>query len=1069
MFSHRLLILAISAASAASVTAVTLAPGDSAPPEKRAYVVATAHLDTQWLWTIQDTIAKYIPSTLNVNFGFFDKYPDYVFSFEGAFRYRLMEEYYPEEFERLKKYVADGRWRVSGGFWDAPDVNVPSPESLIRHTLYGNGYFREKFGKESLDVFLPDCFGFGYALPTIAAHCGLKGFSTQKLSWGSSVGTPFAIGRWEGVDGSSVVATLAPGPYGNSIGKDFQNDAGALKDADTLGAKSGVYAVYRYHGTGDTGGGPSEHSVANLEASIHAQGPLKVLSAGSDQIYRDLTPQQVAKLPSFKGEMLMTAHGTGCYTSQAAMKRWNRKNELLGDAAERAAVAAELMGGDAYPREKLAEGWKGFLWHQFHDDLTGTSIPQAYEFSWNDEVLSLNRFAQVLSRSVKQLSAQMDTRAKGVPLTVFNPVAAPRQDAVEATVRFKDAQPQHVRVYGPDGREVPSQVVGRASSYLSIVFVAKMAGAGTAIYDVRPSETPCTIKTGLSVQERSLENARYRVKLNADGDVASVFDKSLRRELLKAPIRLQMLDDVSPHWAAWEVLYDAVSSKPREYVGAPTSVKVVESGPARVALELTRPAGYSTVVQQIRLDAGEGARLEFDDQVRWLSKGTLLKAAFPLTCANPNATYDLGIGTVERGNNRPEKYEVVAQQWADLTATDGRYGAAVLSESKYGWDKPTDDTLRLTLLHTANGKGGWGFQETNDLGSHHYQYALMGHSGDWRRGVQAQAERLNRPMVAFQTLPHEGPLGKSVPISTVGSPQVGVHALKRAEASDEIVVRLYENWGRPAKGARVALPGEILAVRELNGAEEPLPDSPRGVRVAGSTLRVDMKPYRPRTFGVRLAGPVLKSVAPTSAPVALAYDLDAVSLRGQAKDGDLDGQGRSLPAELFPRTVGSDGVTFQMGLRSPGAANALVARGQKIELPKGDWNRVSLLVASSAEDLYVSFWSGDTRTVASVPSFSGFIGQWDSRMVAGKFEQDPSKLVPGYVKRTPVAWVATHLHDAAGKDLPYVFGYLFKVDVAVPKGATSVVLPDEPRMKVFAVSAANDPAPPAWPTIELVD
>jgi alpha-mannosidase len=152
-------------------------------PRRNLYVVGVSHLDTQWRWTIQNTINEYVPATFRDNFKLMQKFPDYVFSFEGAFKYMLLKEYYPEEYERLKPYVANGRWRLAGSWVDAVDVNMPSFESLVRHVLYGNGYFQQEFGKTSRDILLPDCFGFGYALPSIAFHCGLKSFSTQKLSW----------------------------------------------------------------------------------------------------------------------------------------------------------------------------------------------------------------------------------------------------------------------------------------------------------------------------------------------------------------------------------------------------------------------------------------------------------------------------------------------------------------------------------------------------------------------------------------------------------------------------------------------------------------------------------------------------------------------------------------------------------------------------------------------------------------------------------------------------------------------------------------------------------------------
>jgi alpha-mannosidase len=209
------------------------------------HVVATAHLDTQWLWTIQDTIEKHIPATLHQNFALFEKFPHYVFSFEGAFRYMLMREYYPADFARMKEYVKQGRWQVCGSFVDACDVNVPSPESLVRQILYGNGYFEREFGRGSCDVFLPDCFGFGAALPAVAVHCGLKGFSTQKLTWGSSVGIPFDIGVWEGVGGATLIAALNPGSYTSRIENDLSADPVWQERIAKLGVQAGAPVAYK--------------------------------------------------------------------------------------------------------------------------------------------------------------------------------------------------------------------------------------------------------------------------------------------------------------------------------------------------------------------------------------------------------------------------------------------------------------------------------------------------------------------------------------------------------------------------------------------------------------------------------------------------------------------------------------------------------------------------------------------------------------------------------------------------------------------------------------------------------
>ena len=198
------------------------------------YVVGYSHLDTEWRWEYPQVIDEYLRKTMEENFKLFDKYPHYIFNFSGANRYRLMKEYFPADFARLKKYVDEGRWFPAGSSMEEGDVNAPSAETIIRQVLYGNNWFRKELGRASAEYMLPDCFGFPASLPTILAHSGVKGFSTQKLVWGSSApgggweslertpeGTPFNVGVWVGPDGESVLAGLNPGDYSAGIYTDL--------------------------------------------------------------------------------------------------------------------------------------------------------------------------------------------------------------------------------------------------------------------------------------------------------------------------------------------------------------------------------------------------------------------------------------------------------------------------------------------------------------------------------------------------------------------------------------------------------------------------------------------------------------------------------------------------------------------------------------------------------------------------------------------------------------------------------------------------------------------------------
>ncbi|MEW5701814.1 MAG: glycoside hydrolase family 38 C-terminal domain-containing protein [Candidatus Zixiibacteriota bacterium] len=1046
-------------------------------------VVATSHLDTQWRWSIRTTIDHYIPATFADNFRLLDQFPHYTFSFEGAFRYMLLKEYRPDLYARLGPYVAARRWRLAGSWIDAVDVDMPSFESLVRQTLYGNGFFKREFGVTSRDVLLPDCFGFGYALPSIAAHCGLKSFSTQKLTWGSSVGVPFHIGLWEGVDGSVLAAALSPGDYVSEIEGDLTKDSVWIRKAKHQSDTSGLAAAYRYFGTGDTGGAPAYSSVEWLEQSQQSDGPLSVRSVGSDDLVDLVSMADARRLPRYRGELLMTRHAVGCYTSQAAMKRWNRKNEMLADATERAAVMARILGGADYPRDALRATWIRFLWHQFHDDLTGTSIPEAYEFSWNDEILCQNRFAGMLTHAVEAISPRFDTWVVGVPLLVYNPLAFARQEVVTATVTFPSGAPATARVFAGDGREVPSQVVRRESGNLEVTFLADVPSVGCAVYDVRPAQTPCAMSTGLSVTAGMLENHRYRVTVDPSGNVISIVDKSEGRELLASPIRWELLFDKPNRWPSWEIDYDEISAPSRTVVGGPAEIEIVEKGPARVALAVTRRTGTSVFHTTISLAAGDtGDRVAFTSEVDWQERETLLKAAFPLTTANEYVTYDLGLGTIQRRRNHPLLYEVPGQQWADLTTPHGEYGVAILNDCKYGWDHPDSATVRLSLIHTPGVFDSWswvGDQSSQDIGHHRFAYALVGHRGDWRHGaVVARAACFNQPLRAFQVPRHEGPLGKSYSLLLVSCGDaegragdaelrapVVVNTIKMAEDSDELIFRLRETEGVAAPDVRVHFAVPIVAAREVNGAEESMAIAP----VSNGELRTSLGPYQPRAFAVRLQDLTLAPLPrPECRSLPLPFDLDGISLDDNRRDGDFDA-GHTVAGELLPDTLVDHDIMYTFGSTMPGAKNVLSCHGQSLPLPSGSSGRLCLLATAVGGPASGTFSVDGHDTTLWIQDYAQPIGQWNDRLATGSFTDVPERIAPAYINRAPVAWYGTHRHSAAGENEAYQFTYLYSVSLPLPLNAQALTLPANPRIRLLAATVAKTPYDDVRPVEVLYD
>lgn len=1005
------------------------------------YMVSNAHLDTQWNWDIQTTIREYVRNTLNQNLLLLEQYPDYIFNFEGGVKYAWMKEYYPYQYEIMKKYIRNGRWHISGASWDATDVLVPSIESLIRNVLLGQQYYRNEFGVESTDIFLPDCFGFGWTLPTVATHCGLIGFSSQKLGWRSrpfygNQKIPFLLGLWKGVDGSSLM--WAHGDNYNTRWN--EEDLSGNKELAELSARTPLNKVYRYYGTGDVGGSPTLTSVQAVVNSLDGKGPLKIKSVTSDRMYKEYMPYaNHPELPVFDGELLMDVHGTGCYTSQAAMKLYNRQNELLGDAAERASVAAEWLNQAVYPQTMLDESWKRFIFHQFHDDLTGTSIPRAYEFSWNDELISLQQFSGVLASSVQAIIGQMDTRVKGIPIVFYNAVGYPVTELSEVEIATALA-PRGVEVRDASGKRVAAQLLGYADGKAHLLIEANVPATGCAVYSVRfISRKAAAVASG---KERVLENSVYKLSLDEAGDIISLFHKKEERELVKPGkrIRLALFDEnKSYEWPAWEVLKATID---REPVSVKDEVKItcVENGPLRKTICVEKSHGKSLFKQYIRLNEGAQAdRIDFYNEVDWASSNALLKAEFPLAVANAEATYDLGVGSVKRGNNTEIAYEVYAHQWADLTDRSGNCGVTILSDSKYGWDKPDDNTLRLTLLHTPDTQNNYSYQNRQDFGHHCFTYSIVAHTGGLDKAATAhRAEAYNQKLKAFRTDAHKGVLGKEFSFVASDNRNVVIKALKKAQESDEYVVRVYETGGRQPQQATLTFAGEIISASQADGTEKTIGST----AFEGNKLQVDITPYSIRTYKVRLKRSALSATGNVYANLPLKYNLKTASFNAFRKDANFHG-GYSYAAELFPDSLLAYQIPFRLGAKD--AANGLVCKGDTLSLPKGhSYNKLYFLAAATDGDYKATFRSGGSSAEFVIPSYTGFIGQWGH-----------TGHTVGYLKEAEVAYVGTHRHSSAD-DMPYEFTYMFKFGMDIPTGATGIILPQNEKIILFAATLAKE-------------
>lgn len=996
--------------------------------KKKIYTIANSHLDTVWCWDFETTIQKYIKKTLDDNFALFEKYPHYRFSFEGSYRYELIEEYYPEKWEQLKKYIADGRWNVCGSAFENGDVNVPSPEALFRNILIGNNYFEEKFGKRSVDIFLPDCFGFGYALPSVMHHANLKGFTTQKLSWGSAYGVPFDIGKWYGVDGNFVYAVTNPGAYDRTFKKirDYDFVANKLRQNDN----AGIDYTAVFHGShGDTGGAPNEASLKVLEKEIkqNDSSDIEVLSAAADDIYRDIekmpkTEQQ--RLPVWNNELVMTNHAVGGYTSRAVGKRWNRRNEEIADMAERACVTADAVGNRKYPDEALRKAWKRVIAHQFHDDIPGTSVQRVYRRSWNDYAMSLNAFSGEYEAAVGEIAKKLDTSfVKGTAVTVNNPMEYERTGVVEIVLN-ENVYGSSITLFDSDGKEYPAQITNHGMGTTTILAAVTVPPLGYKVFDLR--QRKCKVKSSVKASQDILQNEKYIVTLNSQGNISSIFDKHLGREVLSAPITTGIFDyNGSNSWPAWELNYEELKFTPAHTTSV-KSVSVVENGPCRAAVRVVKTYKDSTFTSLIALSAG-GDCVEVSNEIEWRSLRSCCKEVFPLDAANKVATFDLGLGAIKRGNMNEKLYEVPAQKWTDITDESGKFGVSVISDCKYGWDKFDDNTLRLTVVHTPrkNYKID-SMQSMMDLGLNRYSYAIFSHSGAVGSETQTAARNFVMPMASFICSKHEGSLGTEYSFGALSSRGGILRAMKKAEHSDEIIIRIGESEKKEQKGIEFSLSLPIESAKCVYASEEYICDYP----VTDGKLIFNLEPYEVRTFSLTVKKQEHQS---NKTVLTIPSNVTAFSKNGQTKD-TLPKIERAIPTEITPDKIFINGVPFDLSERK-----AALCGGQSLKLP-ADAQKVHLLMASLNGDKYV--------TLGNKPYLVNDIREY----YAGWDLYDYGEVA--YTKSGKLGYEFTHSHSVNGDEIASQL-FFWKVTVNI-NGSDMLTLPSDRDIVLLAATADSD-------------
>lgn len=727
-----------------------------------------SHLDICYQWTLAETRRK-CARTLSTQLALMDEYPGYRFLLSQPYLYEITKRDYPELYERLKEKVRNGQIMPEGAMWVEADTNIPSGESLIRQFLYGMEFFRSEFGIDSQLLWLPDVFGYTGALPQIMKGCGVKYFSTAKLLSSFVTGEPFPYNTftWKGIDGTEVPVSLCE----NYCAHMYPETVAGVWNQRVQ--KDGVSSFLYPFGHGDGGGGATRDHLEFLRRVHDLEGVPRVKISHPVDFFEDLEARGFPEA-AYVGELYFQAH-RGTYTSQARMKRWNRRSETALRETELWGAAAQILQDYTYPRETMDRIWKELLFLQFHDILPGSSIHQVFveaEESYR-KLWGYNTNVQH-----EALSSLLQDRSDWI--TVFNSAGWDRRELVllpPGTTRVADSAGKELKLQEVQGR-VYTEAYVPSCGWTSLQVNRKEA---------RPPYAG--EKQQVMAGAGWLENDLLRLELNEYGELAVILDKSTGRNLAAAPCNVfRMYKDVPGVCDAWEieVMYE------QQPVALPdkASIEVVAQGALFGQLRVSRRLHASELVQTITLRQGS-RRVDFETTVEWREKHKLLKVSFPVDIHTDEAMHEIQYGYVKRPNHRSrsfdaDRFEVCQHRWSALA--EANRGCALLNDCKYGISV-LGNSMNLTLLKAALAP-----DMTADLGRQEFTYSFTFWNGPFvESNVIREAYGLNTPVISMEGWADERSL------FAIDCPAVVLDNVKPAEdGSGDLILRLYESMGTSA-------------------------------------------------------------------------------------------------------------------------------------------------------------------------------------------------------------------------------------------------------------------------------
>ncbi len=379
-----------------------------------------------------------------------------------------------------------------------------------------------------------------------------------------------------------------------------------------------------------------------------------------------------------------------------------------------------------------------------------------------------------------------------------------------------------------------------------LIFYAKdLPAKGYKVFKTRKAPVPQKNLESVFHNSCEIENEFFKLKINEDGNIISLYDRNNKRQVLKSNSLgnlLQVFEDKPMKFDAWNL--DIYYQEKSWEINDVTEIKLIENGPVRTAIQIKKKYFNSTIVQIIFIYSDIN-RIDFTTKIDWKEKQVFLKAAFPVEINSDKAVYDIQFGNVERPTHWNTswdlaKFEVCAHKWADLS--EGGYGVALLNDCKYGYDIK-DSVMRLSLLKSAIYPN-----PDADKEMHEFTYSIYPHAGNFKEAkVDQMAYRMNCPVYTVFQDSHEGNLPQNISFLSIDQSNIFLDTIKKSESGNGYIIRLYENHNQNSRVCCTSYKN-MKSITECDLLENNI----SGVDIKGNKFEFSMKPFEIKTFKITL-------------------------------------------------------------------------------------------------------------------------------------------------------------------------------------------------------------------------